>query len=174
MPWSHSTHGGYETTYCQTPNRVRIVRDILEKLHPAPLASPQLHSQPKGSLHLDQSVGILCAARNHGNDGSLHMPPRREIRPVLRKVSFGLTSGQDATYTRGHFERTHGDVLNAHTEGLSLSSLFPPFSLSLSLSSFFSLSLPLFLSSFIFRCVVADSSNHSLYLIELLNFSYLE
>ena len=50
-------------------------------------------------------------------------------------------------YTRGHFERTHGDVLNAHTEGRSLSSLFPPFSLSLSLSSPFSLSLPLFLSS---------------------------
>ena len=51
---------------------------------------------------------------------------------------------------RGRFERTHAGVLNAHTEGLSLS------------------------LSFIFPCLVDDSSNHSLYLIELFNFSYPE
>ena len=49
-------------------------------------------------------------------------------------------------YTRGRFERTHAGVLNAHTEGLSLSSLFPPFSLSLSFSLFSFFSLSLFLS----------------------------
>ena len=89
-------------------------------------------------------------------------------------------------FSCGHVAGTHGDVLNAHTEaflnahteGLSLSSLFPPFSLSLSLSLsspfslFLSSSLSLF--SFIFPCLVDDSSNHSLYLIELFNFSYPE
>ena len=92
-------------------------------------------------------------------------------------------------YTRGHFKRTHGDVLNAHTEGLSLSSLFPPFSLSLlSLSSVLSLSLSLSFSLFSFCSLflflsslsssvvskrhVPDSSNHSLYLTKLSNFNY--
>ena len=52
-------------------------------------------------------------------------------------------------YTRGRFDRTHAGVLNAHMEGLSLSSLLIPFSLSLFLSLllFLSFSLPLFLSS---------------------------
>ena len=78
-------------------------------------------------------------------------------------------------YTRGRFERTHAAVLNAHTEGLSLSplSFFRSPSFSLFLSSSLSLFLS-FLSSFIFPCLVDDSSNHSLYLIKLFNFSYPE
>ena len=78
-------------------------------------------------------------------------------------------------FSCGHVAGPHGDILNAHTgrvEGthggplslLSLSSVSLSLS-SLSLSSLF---------SFIFPCLVDDSSNHSLYLIELFNFSYPE